>query len=134
MAAATPIPLAGLREALLWLAGRRLRVRVSGRSMLPTLPDGGTVLLEPGARPEPGAVVVAWHPFLRRQRVIKRVTAVDEAGRVRLVGDNPDESAHRFGALPPEAVLGVVRSRLGGDARPRGASAPRKGADPSSRA
>jgi nickel-type superoxide dismutase maturation protease len=113
MSEAAPIPPAGLREALLWLTGRRRRVRVSGRSMLPTLTDGGTVLMEPGAHPEPGAVVVAWHPFLREQRVVKRVASVDQDGRLRLVGDNRAESTHRFGAIPPDAVLGVVRSRLG---------------------
>jgi phage repressor protein C with HTH and peptisase S24 domain len=108
------IPAAGAREALLWLLRRRRRFAVRGRSMLPALYDGATVLAEPGIRPAVGDVVVARHPYERDRLLVKRVAGLEPDGRAALVGDNPQESTHSFGALPPEAVLGVVRSRLTG--------------------
>ncbi len=108
------IPAAGAREALLWLLGRRRRYAVRGRSMLPTLADGATVLVEPSARPAAGDVVVARHPYERGLVLIKRVAGLEPDGGATLVGDNPSESTHSFGAVAPEAVLGVVRSRLAG--------------------
>lgn len=108
------IPAAGAREALLWLLRRRRRFAVRGRSMTPTLPDGATVLVEPSARPAMGDVVVARHPYERGLVLIKRVAGLEPDGRAALVGDNPSESTHSFGAVAPGAVLGVVRSRLMG--------------------
>lgn len=79
--------------------------------MLPTLEDGDTVLVEPGAVPAPEDIVVAWHPHVRELVVVKRVAERLPEGW-RLVGDNPAESSHAFGAVAPEAVIGVARSRL----------------------
>jgi len=106
------IPAAGAREALHWLLQRRCRFVVRGRSMLPTLAEGATVLVEPGATPAPGDVVVARHPYVRGLTLIKRVSAVLADGRTELHGDNPAESSHAFGAIRPQDVLGVVRSSL----------------------
>ncbi len=107
-----PLPSAGAREALRWLFGRRQRFVVRGRSMLPTLPDGTTVLVERGGHPVEGDVVVARHPFVKELVVVKRVASLHADGRVSLAGDNRAESRHAFGSLPPEAVIGVARSRL----------------------
>ncbi len=106
------IPKTGAREALCWLLRGRQRFVVRGRSMLPTLAEGATVLVEPGAVPAVGDVVVAWHPHVKDLVLIKRVDALDTGGRAVLHGDNPAESSHSFGALRPEAILGVVRSQL----------------------
>ncbi len=106
------VPTAGLGEGARWLIGRRQRVVVRGRSMHPTLPDGATVLMERGATAEVGDVVVARHPYARDLVLIKRVAALLDDGSAELVGDNPRESSHAFGALRPEALLGVVRSRI----------------------
>jgi len=106
------IPAAGAREALHWLLQRRRRFVVRGRSMLPTLTEGATVLVEPGACPVLGDVVVARHPHVQGLTLIKRVSAVLRDGRTELHGDNPTESTHAFGAIRPQDVIGVVRSRL----------------------
>ncbi|MCB9792485.1 MAG: hypothetical protein H6741_07120 [Alphaproteobacteria bacterium] len=79
--------------------------------MLPTLKDGETVLVELGAAPKTGDLVVAKHPHVKDLVLVKRVAERVEAGW-RLAGDNPAESTHSFGAVPE--VLGVVRSRLPG--------------------
>ncbi len=108
----TDVPIAGLSEAVRWLLGLRQRVAVRGRSMLPTLPEGATVLVERGAPAAVGDVVLARHPYVRDLVLIKRVTALGPDGRAQLAGDNPVESSHAFGAVGAGALLGVVRSRL----------------------
>ena len=110
--AKTELPCAGAREALLWALRRRRRFVVRGRSMLPTLDDGTTVLADPGARPAVGDIIVARHPHRRGLLLIKRIAALDSEGRASLTGDNPSESTHSFGAVRPELVMGVVRSRI----------------------
>jgi len=98
----------------MWLLGRRLRVRVSGRSMLPVLTPGDEVLAEPGAAPRPGDIVVARHPLRTDTRVVKRLEGWDERGAARLVGLNPAESSdsRTFGGVPADLLVGPVRSRL----------------------
>ena len=84
--------------------------------MEPTYRDGDLVLVDPGGyadrRPRPGDVVVAGHPFERDRWMVKRVTTVDRAGAVRLIGDNPRAStdSRSFGAI--SQVLGPVVARL----------------------
>jgi len=106
------VPIAGLAEATRWLLGLRQRIAVRGVSMSPTLPDGATVLVERGAPARVGDVVLARHPYVRDLVMIKRIAALRADGRAELVGDNRGESTHSFGAIRPEAVLGVVRSRI----------------------
>ncbi len=68
--------------------------------MLPGLSPGDLVLADTRAlqrsAPEVGDIVVARHPFKSGVRLIKRVVAI-ESGRVRLSGDNPDESTDSRG-------------------------------------
>lgn len=106
------IPRAGALEAARWLLRKRRRFVVRGRSMLPTLPEGATVLVEPGATPSPGDVVVTRHPYVTGLTLIKRVAAVHPDGRAELRGDNPGESSHAFGTIRLGALVGVVRSQL----------------------
>ncbi len=98
-----------------FLFGRRLRVRVSGGSMWPTLRPGDEVLVRPGLRGlAPGRLVLARHPYKGDVRMIKRVHAVLPDGRLDLRGDHPLESedSRGFGPVPPSLVLGVVVSRF----------------------
>jgi nickel-type superoxide dismutase maturation protease len=74
--------------------------------MVPALSPGDLVFADSRAvqcaAPEVGDIVVARHPFKSGVRLIKRVAAI-ESGRVRLSGDNPDESTDSRG-------LGLFRS------------------------
>lgn len=105
-----------MAEGLAWLAGRRRRIRVTGRSMEPTLHDGEFVLVNPRRRiPRAGRLAVARHPTMRddstgdRLLVIKRVGHTDERG-VHLISDNPTEGtdSRTWGPVPPGDMVGTV--------------------------
>ncbi len=94
------------------MLGRFHRYRVVGPSMVPALPDGVTVLADPRGVPAPGEIVVARHPSTDVY-LVKRVTRVNADGGLFLIGEGTATSDSRdFGAIAPEAVLGVVRCTL----------------------
>ena len=88
---------------------RPRRVVVSGRSMEPTLAPGDRLLVIRRPRVRPGDVVAVRDPRDPRRVLVKRVSAVLDAGVV-LRGDNPAAStdSRSFGPVPPTAVLGRV--------------------------
>ena len=116
-AALSPVPAVGVLEFAYLLLGRRKRYQVSGPSMSPTLLDGDTVLVEPGAYqhsdPAPGDVVVCRHPFKTDVYLIKRVSELTDAGELVLVGDNPEAStdSQTLGAIPKAHLRGRVCSK-----------------------
>lgn len=90
--------------------------RVTGRSMLPTLEPGDRLLVRYGVPPTAGALVLA--RFADGTLSVKRVAYAAETVSGKrgwfLLSDNAEEgvdSRHR-GALPDEAVVGVVRARV----------------------
>ena len=92
-----------------WLLGRRLRVRVAGPSMEPTLSDGTTVLIKPDAPPQDGDIVLVRHPFESDLNILKRVDHRTADGRVFLRGDAATSTDSRdFGAVDPDQILGRV--------------------------
>lgn len=103
-----------LQDVILWLFRRYRRFRVTGDSMLPLLAPGYEVLIDPAAYahtpPEPGDIVVAYHPQQAELRIIKRVEFVEPDGRCYLKGDNPDLSkdSRQFGLVSPVLLLGQV--------------------------
>ena len=60
-----------------------------------------------------GDVVVARRPDRPEVEMIKRIAAIDEAGRVFLLGDNPSAStdSRHFGPVEREHIMARVRWR-----------------------
>jgi nickel-type superoxide dismutase maturation protease len=101
--------LRAMREGLAWIGRRRVRVRVTGDSMLPTLTDGEFVLVDPRRPPGQGDLVVAQHPADGDLLVVKRVGSVTDGGLV-MVSDNPDagSDSRTWGPLDAGRIVGVV--------------------------
>ena len=93
---------------------------VRGRSMLPTLYDGDRLLVQHGATPRPGRLVVCRLPG-PGVVAVKRAT-LREPGGWWVDSDNPAEGvdSSTVGTIPDEAVLAVVRLRLWPPRRARG--------------
>ena len=98
--------------------GRRFRrFAISGRSMEPALLPGDWVLVDEHAYrrrlPRRGHIVVARDPREDRRVLVKRVTAIDLHGNIRIEGDNAEEStdSRHLGAVPRANVTGRVRWR-----------------------
>ncbi|MFA1540876.1 nickel-type superoxide dismutase maturation protease [Actinomadura monticuli] len=102
--------------AVLALAGaRRLRtVEVTGDSMLPGLRPGDWLLVRAGARPAPGALVVAEHPERPGLLIVKRAARRAGDGWW-LESDNQRAPGRRdswdFGAVPDALLVGRVLAR-----------------------
>lgn len=81
--------------------------------MLPTLAPGDHVFVDPGAELAVGDLVVARHPYVSGQNLVKRVGALSAEG-VRLISDNPGEAtdSRTLGVLPRDHVLGKVVARV----------------------
>ena len=87
--------------------------------MLPTFEPGQELFVNPHAysqsMPQEGDVVVAWHPREPEMKIVKRVTAVLENGRLLLAGDNRAESndSRHFGAILPNQIIGKISGKFG---------------------
>lgn len=108
------LPIASWSDLILLLFGRNRAVRVSGRSMEPTLADNEIVLVGKVVKPKPGDIVLVDHPYKKSIRVLKRIVRVDDSGRFELLGDNPQEStdSRTFGSVPIEYIKGKAVCRL----------------------
>jgi nickel-type superoxide dismutase maturation protease len=106
-----------LRSRILWLLGRRIRVRVSGDSMAPLLRDGDEVFVDPRAYrrapPEPGDVVLSAHPHRTDIQILKTVRDRPSADTVFLIGADGAAStdSRSFGPVPRRNLRGRVVSR-----------------------
>ena len=109
-----PIPPCSWREWVALAIRRRRLCRVNGDSMRPALAHGDRVLYQPTRGCRVGDVVLAAHPFVAGQTIIKRVEAFDDEGRVLLRGDDPlaSSDSRGFGSVSPDAILGRVTCRL----------------------
>jgi len=92
--------LAGLARAIL-AAGRPVRFRVSGSSMLPNLRDGDIILVGPPGRPFERGDVAAFITRPEGPLLVHRLLSVDD-GVFRFKGDK----AARFD--PPVAAEGII--------------------------
>ena len=86
------LPETNLVTFLLWLLGKRKRLRVAGNSMLPFLVPGEEILIDPHAynksKPEINDVVAIAHPIKPHLIIVKRITNISDDGRYFLQGDN----------------------------------------------
>jgi nickel-type superoxide dismutase maturation protease len=104
----------GRVRALLGLLARSwdARVAIEGPSMEPTLVAGDWLLVDPDAygrrAPVVGELVLAPDPREDDRLLIKRVSAVDADGRLRLAGDDAEHStdSRAFGSIDPASVAG----------------------------
>ncbi|MEC8168686.1 MAG: S24 family peptidase [Candidatus Thermoplasmatota archaeon] len=95
-----------------------LDVRIQGDSMWPSYLDGDVVSF---ARCDQtyvarvNDVVLVRHPMKDNVLMVKRVSVVQNDGRLFLTGDNPDptasEDSHNFGPVWPAMVRAFVRPR-----------------------
>lgn len=106
-----------LRDLGLWILRRRQRFRVAGDSMQPLFCPGDEVLINPHAYrqgpPQPGDLVVAYHPSQPALRLIKQVIYVDPGGCF-LKGLNAAAStdSRHFGLVPLASIVGQVICRF----------------------
>ncbi len=91
-------------------------MRVTGDSMLPTLPHGSRVLAIPvGAATllEVGELVAARRPDRPEIELVKRIGAIITPDSYILLGDNPGRStdSRHFGPVPRALITARVRWR-----------------------
>jgi len=102
------------KDRILVVLGRQWAVRVSGNSMCPELEDGDIILVRRVHDLGVGDIVIAAHPFKKSVTMLKRITAIDAAGRMELLGDDPDESSDSrvFGNVLRDHIRGKAVCRL----------------------
>ena len=102
------------KELLLWLLGRRSRFHVEGHSMLPLMKPGDEILMKPTKSLSIGDIVVVQHPKDSQKRLVKKVDAILESGKVVIKGINPSDSAdsRSFGPIESSKIIGKVTSVL----------------------
>jgi signal peptidase I len=83
--------------------------------MIPLLNPGEEVLVDQHAYrkedPNPGDIVVAFHPNNKGLKVIKRIAATYADGSCDLQGENPDKSTD-FSNILHNQILGRVTSKF----------------------
>ncbi|MET9105931.1 nickel-type superoxide dismutase maturation protease [Streptomyces zhihengii] len=89
---------------------------VTGPSMVPTLVHGDQLLVDYRAALRQGDVAVLRHPLQQDLLIVKRLAERRPDGWW-VLGDNPHAhgDSREFGVVPPELLLGRVRTRF----RPR---------------
>lgn len=111
------LPAPSWREWILWLLRRRMRVKVTGDSMLPTVASGDIVLVDTNAYiasiPKVGEIVLAHHPYHKDLSIIKRVADITSEERLVLHSDNRQvgSDSRQFGTISTQRLIGQVTCR-----------------------
>lgn len=100
------------KEKLFAAFGLRKKYRVEGDSMNPLLYHGEYILVKKVKKYKVTDIVVSKHPIQSDIAIVKQVEAIDEKGRLKLVGINRLESSHRFGLIHLSKIMGKVTSKL----------------------
>lgn len=109
------LPTPSWREWILWLLRQRMRLQVTGESMLPTVKPGDIVLIDTKAYlqaiPQIGDIVLARHPY-KDLSIIKRITDITLEERLVLSSDNPQagSDSRQFGTISKQRLIGKVTS------------------------
>ncbi len=109
---------ATLKEIILWLLGRRKRLRITGASMEPLLQPGEEILVDINTYkqnpPQIGDIVVALHPYRLNFPIVKRVIFIKDNGNFFLEGENKLEStdSRSYGAIKLDRIIGKVTCRF----------------------
>jgi len=112
----TPLPTPSWREWILWLLRQRMRVQVTGESMLPTVQPRDIVLVDTKAyinsTPKLDDIVLARHPY-KDLSIIKRITEITPENRLVLSSDNPQvgSDSRQFGTITIQRLIGRVTCR-----------------------
>jgi len=110
------LPIPSWHEWILWLLRQRMRMQVTGESMLPTVEPGDIVLIDTKAylksTPQISDIVLARHPY-KDLSIIKRITDITPEGRLILRSDNPQvgSDSRQFGTISPQRLIGKVTCR-----------------------
>ena len=110
----SPVKPLSFHSFILWLLRKRIRFRVRGTSMLPTLADGQEILVYPYRPSEHevkvGVVLLIQHPIQSDVQMIKRISSIDGEDAITVRGDNASEStdSRQFGRIRKRHILGIV--------------------------
>lgn len=110
----TRMPQISLREFVLWLIGRRKRVVVKNRSMIPSLYPNDVILVQlysaDNMTLKVGDVITFHHPRYPNETLVKRIFQIHSDYRIDVRGDNADEGtdSRQFGSIAREDILGKV--------------------------
>lgn len=112
------LPDTNLLAFLLLLVGRKKRLRVVGRSMLPSLKPGEEILIDSSvyrkSSPQVDDIVVIFHPHKPKIIIIKRIISILKDGSYFLQGDNSAESqdSRDWGTINRTQILAKVTHRF----------------------
>lgn len=112
------IPATGYRELILWFLKKRVRLRVTGDSMLPILESGEEILINPHAYkkslPKINDIIVIHHPLHPELILVKRIIGIDQEGNYFLMGDNLKSStdSRHWGTVNHSQIAGMVTNRF----------------------
>jgi hypothetical protein len=88
-------------------------IRISGRHLEPSLPNGSFALFRSVKRVKRDDIVLVDHPELGL--IVRKVAAVSLKGRIGLRGiSRADAGERRLGNVDPDRVVGKLAMRVGG--------------------
>ncbi len=110
----SPIPTAGLAELILLLLKKRIRLKISGHSMEPTIQNNNIILIKPLNQKtslRPGDIIAFQHPFKKNLILVKKIQSIQE-NQITLIGINKNYSTDSrfFGPITNKHIIGTATS------------------------
>lgn len=117
----TPLPPASLKDLILLLLKKRIRLKVIGHSMEPEIKFGTTLLIKPANHKHintlrPDNIIAAHHPFKKNLILIKKIQSIQN-NKLTLIGINKTHStdSRAFGPIQKKNIVGLVTSFIASD-------------------